>query len=69
MTNTANQIAVKNLQSLNDILGAEKLHYEKLDSYIGIVKDPALKNLLSEMKEATKAHYGTVYNYLKSHQK
>lgn len=68
MANTANQIAVKNLQSLNDILGAEKLNFEKLETYISIAKDPALKTLLSEMKEACKAHYGAVYNYLKSHQ-
>ena len=67
MVNTANQIAVKNLQSLNDILGAEKLNYEKLDTYISIVQDQALKNLLSRLKEASKAHYGAVYNYLKSH--
>jgi spore coat protein CotF len=68
MVNTANQIAVKNLQSLIDILGAEKLNYEKLDTYIGIVKDPALRTLLTNLKEAGKAHYGAVYNYLKSHQ-
>ena len=69
MENTANQIAVKNLQSLNDILGAEKLLYEKLDSYLSIVKDPSLKTLLSDLKEASEAHYGAVYNYLKSHKK
>lgn len=68
MANTANQIAVKNLQSLKDILDAEKINYAKLDSYISIVKDSALKTLLTNLKEATKAHYGAVYNYLKSHQ-
>jgi len=68
MANTANQIAVKNLQGLKDILDAEKINYAKLDSYISIVKDSALKTLLTNLKEATKAHYGAVYNYLKSHQ-
>ena len=68
MANTANQIAVKNLQSLKDILDAEKINYAKLDSYISIVKDSGLKTLLTNLKEATKAHYGAVYNYLKSHQ-
>lgn len=68
MAGTANQIAVKNLQSLSDILGAEKLNYEKLDSYVSIAKDPALKTLLEDLKTSSKAHYGAVYNYLKSHQ-
>jgi hypothetical protein len=69
MANTSkNQIAVKNLQGLNDILGAERLCYEKLDTYISIAKDAELKTLLSDLKEASKARYGAVYNYLKSHQ-
>ncbi len=68
MVTTANQIAVKNLQCLKDILDAEKINYEKLESYLSIVKDPALKTLLTNLKEASKAHYGAVYNYLKSHQ-
>ena len=68
MANSSNQVAVKNLQGLNDILGAEKLCYEKLDTYIGIAKDQELKTLLSSLKEASKAHYGAVYNYLRSHQ-
>lgn len=62
------QIATKNLQSLNDILGAEKLNYEKLNYYLDIAKDVALKNLLTKVRDASKANYGTVYNYLKSHQ-
>ncbi|HOO23098.1 MAG TPA: hypothetical protein PKY53_05395 [Clostridia bacterium] len=64
----AKQIATKNLQNLNDILGAEKLLYEKISNYMDTVKDPALVNLLSSLKEASKARYGAVYNYLKSHQ-
>ncbi|NLL56266.1 MAG: hypothetical protein GX242_03530 [Clostridiales bacterium] len=64
----AKQMATKNLQNISDILGAEKLNYEKVCYYSEIAKDPALINLLSELKEASKAHYGAVYNYLKSHQ-
>lgn len=61
------QIAVKNLQGLNEILGAEKLICEKLETYLEVVKDSNLKTLLSNLKEAGKARYGAVYNYLKSH--
>lgn len=62
------QIAIKNLQYLNDILGAEKLNYEKLGYYSDMAKDPALKNLLNGLLDTSKSNYGTVYNYLKSHQ-
>ena len=62
------QIATKNLQGLNDILGAEKLNYDKLNYYIDLAKDPALKNLLTKIRDSSQAHYGAVYNYLKSHQ-
>lgn len=64
----ANQIAVKNLQGLNDILDAEKLNYEKLEIYKTIAKSESLKQLISSLIESSKAHYGAVYNYLKSHQ-
>lgn len=64
----ANQIATKNLQNINDILGAEKLNYEKICHYMDTATDPALVNLLTQLKESSKAHYGAVYNYLKSHQ-
>ncbi len=62
------QIAIKNLQGLNDILDAEKLTCKKIDAYMSIAKDEALINLLSSLQTASKAHYGAVYNYLKSHQ-
>lgn len=62
------QMATKNLQYVNDILGAEKLSYEKLNFYLDLAKDPALKNLLTKLRDASKANYGSVYNYLKSHQ-
>lgn len=68
MTKQNQQVAVKNLLSINDILGAEKLYYEKLDTYIGMVKDPALKTMLSDFKKGSESHYNAVYNYLKSHQ-
>ncbi|MDD3946986.1 MAG: hypothetical protein PHI19_04015 [Clostridia bacterium] len=68
MNNQSQQVAVKNLLSIDDILGAEKLCYEKLDTYIGIAKDQELKTLLANLKQATQSHYGAVYNYLKSHQ-
>lgn len=64
----ANQMATKNLQNISDILGAEKLNYEKISHYMDTAKDPALVNLLSQLKDACKANYGAVYNYLKSHQ-
>ncbi len=64
-----NQIALKNLQGLNDVLDAEKLNYEKLTIYASNVKDQNLKTLVTNLQEATKTRYTTVYNYLKSHQK
>jgi len=68
MANQKQQIAVKNLLSLNDILGAEKLCYEKLEAYIEQAKDKELIALLTDLKQSAQAHYGAVYNYLKSHQ-
>lgn len=63
------QIALKNLQSLDNILDAEKLHYEKLVYYSSLVRDENLKNLISDLQNASKTHYDKVYKYLKSHQK
>lgn len=68
MDKSNQQVAIKNLLSLDDILGAEKLCYEKLDTYVGIAKDEELKGLLANLKQACASHYGAVYNYLKSHQ-
>ncbi|HPG92753.1 MAG TPA: hypothetical protein PK675_05010 [Clostridia bacterium] len=63
------QIALKNLQSLNDILDAEKLYYEKLSYYATQIQDTKLKNLVEKFQESAKSHYYKVYDYLKSHQK
>jgi hypothetical protein len=62
------QIAVKNLQSINDILDAEKLHYEKLSVYSSLVKDSNLKKLITKLQNASQTRFDTVYEYLKSHQ-
>lgn len=62
------EIAVKNLQALNDILGAEKLNYKKLESYKDQVKDASLKNLIVSLCDSHCKHYQTVYSYLKSHE-
>lgn len=64
----SSQIALKNLQGLNDVLDAEKLCYEKLCVYHSLAKDANLKKLIATMQQSTKTHYDTVYNYLKSHQ-
>jgi len=63
------QIAVKNLQSLNDVLDAEKLYYEKLSYYATVISDPELKKLTEKFQQSAKSRYYKVYDYLKSHQK
>ncbi len=61
------QMAVKNLQGLNDILDAEKLNYQKYCSYLPQIQDSELKNLVSDLISSTQEHYNTVFKYLKSH--
>lgn len=68
MDKSNQQVATKNLFSLDDILGAEKLCYEKLTTYEEQAKDKELKDMLANLKQACASHYGAVYNYLKSHQ-
>ncbi len=62
------QMAVKNLQGINDILDAEQLHYEKLETYLSLTQNEELKKLIKDLKESSKQNFNSVYSYLKSHQ-
>jgi histidyl-tRNA synthetase len=62
------QMAVKNLQGINDILDAEQLHYEKLETYASLAQGEQLKELIKDLKESSRQNFNSVYSYLKSHQ-
>lgn len=61
------QIATKNLQYLNELLGSEQLMHAKLSVYESQTTDPELKQLIKEIKGLSKSRYDELFSYLKSH--
>lgn len=61
------QIATKNLQYLNELLGSEKLVHAKLTVYENQVTDPQLKQMIKSFKNLSKSRYEEMFSYLKSH--
>lgn len=69
MTNqNAPQITSKNLTILGDALNSEALLVHKYAQAAQLVQDSAIKSQLTSASELHRQHYGTLLNYLNSHE-
>ncbi|WP_243450215.1 hypothetical protein [Desulfosporosinus sp. Sb-LF] len=62
------ELTAKNLDILNDQLGAEALLVHKFAQAAQSVQDPAISSQLSSISGQHRKHYDTLLNYLNSHQ-
>jgi hypothetical protein len=68
MNTTKPELTSKNLDILNDQLGAEALLVHKFAQAAQTVQDQALSSQLSSISNLHRKHYDTLLSYLNSHQ-
>ena len=63
-----NCLSSKDLGTLEDQLNHEALANQKAATYAGMIQDPQLKEMATQLATRHKQRYETLYNFLGQHQ-